>query len=155
MADNDFLNITQELLGAGTSLVGGLQSTNSLFAGASRARQAGSFNAQIDKFNSIKRINSLAREVQRVLGTQGVQASASGFRGTSKSFLQVKAASLAELERQIREEKSASRLRQDVARFEADSRAAALRASARSQRTSTFTQLGSNLSDLAGLFDEE
>lgn len=151
MSQDTLFNQVTGVLGAGSSLLSGLSSSRDLFSAASRAREAGSFNAQVDQFNSTKRINNLARQVQRVLGTQGVQAASSGFRSTSKSFLAIKSATLSELERQIVEEKSASSLRQTVAKFNADSAAAALRVSARSQRSRTFTQLGQNLSGLAGL----
>jgi hypothetical protein len=150
MANFDLNSMTQ-LLGAGTSLFGGLQSTNRLFSASDQASAAGGFNAQVELYNSTKRINHLARQVRRVLGTQGVQAAGTGFRSTSKSFLMVKAAGLAELERRIVEEKSASDLQQKVLRFQAERRAAAIRSSARTQRTNTFAQLGKNLEGLEGL----
>jgi len=145
------LTLAMGLLGGAGSLMSGLQATDSLFDAAESARAAGDFNSQVEAYNSTKRLNALARDVQKVLGTQGVQAASTGFRSTSKSFLAVKAAGLAELERQIVEEKSASRLRQSVAKFEAESRAASLRAQARTQRRSTFMQLGQNLSGMGNL----
>jgi hypothetical protein len=149
----EFLNTAQQLFGVLGSFTSGIQTARGFSESAKAASAAGDFNARVEQFNAEKKLKADARQIQRILGKQGVQAAASGFRSGSKSFLAIKAAGLSELERQIVEQRQASKLRQDVARWQAEQQAAAFKARASAARSRNYQQLGQNITGLLNLFD--
>lgn len=115
---NTFLGLTQIQRGIDISNAGfGLQadSYNQL---AASSRAVANYNASLDQLATSRRINALSRSLSQTTGTQSVQMAGSGFRASSKSYLQIKAESLDIYAKTVYTMRSDSKQRQEMIKYE-------------------------------------
>lgn len=91
-------------------------------AGASLA--AANYNAAINRINRDRQLDATSRQIMRIGATQRTQAAMSGFTGTSKSFLSVMNATLAQFERQVVDVRNTAKQKEEAILFEGRAQAA-------------------------------
>ena len=75
---------------------------------AESVREATAFNIQIDKMNTKRQLDAIARQSNRLLARQRVTAASSGIALTSKSFLQLQNEAIDTVQRQMTDFKVAA-----------------------------------------------
>lgn len=82
-------SIFQSQQAINTQIQGGLIQSQAYRNSGNQARAIANYNIQLNKIDLNRKMSDLNRNVQRAIGKQRSQAVATGFAGTSKSFLAV------------------------------------------------------------------